>query len=45
MDTSMFVFEIDKEAKDAYNIISSKIDSILDANDRLVDAKNSKKNI
>ena len=45
MDTSMFVFEIDKEAKDAYNIISSKIDSILDANDRLMDAKNSKKNI
>ncbi|MEI0550878.1 methyl-accepting chemotaxis protein [Brachyspira intermedia] len=45
MDTSMFVFEIDKEAKDAYNIISSKIDSILDANDRLMEAKNSKKNI
>ena len=45
MDTSMFVFEIDKEAKDAYNIISSKIDSILEANDRLMDAKNSKKNI
>ncbi|MEI0558654.1 methyl-accepting chemotaxis protein [Brachyspira intermedia] len=45
MDTSMFVFEIDKEAKDAYNIISSKIDSILDANDKLMDAKNSKKNI
>ncbi|WP_416487505.1 methyl-accepting chemotaxis protein [Brachyspira hyodysenteriae] len=45
MDTSMFVFEIDKEAKDAYNIISSKIDSILEANDRLIEAKNSKKNI
>ncbi|PTY39785.1 methyl-accepting chemotaxis protein [Brachyspira hampsonii] len=45
MDTSMFVFEIDKEAKDAYNIISSKIDSILEANDKLMDAKNSKKNI
>lgn len=45
MDTSMFVFEIDKENKDAYNIISSKIDSILESNDKLIDAKNSKKNI
>ncbi|ASJ22083.1 methyl-accepting chemotaxis protein [Brachyspira hampsonii] len=45
MDTSMFVFEIDKEAKDAYSIISSKIDSILEANDKLMDAKNSKKNL
>ena len=45
MDTSMFVFEIDKETKDAYNIISSKIDAILDANDKLIEAKNSKKNL
>ncbi|MEI0563066.1 methyl-accepting chemotaxis protein [Brachyspira pulli] len=45
MDTSMFVFEIDKENKDAYNIISSKIDSILEANDKLIEAKNSKKNL
>lgn len=45
MDTSMFVFEIDKETKDAYSIISSKIDTILEANDKLIDAKNSKKNL
>ncbi|WP_300368646.1 methyl-accepting chemotaxis protein [Brachyspira sp.] len=45
MDTSMFVFEIDKETKDAYNIINSKIDSILEANDKLIEAKNSKKNL
>ena len=45
MDTSMFVFEIDKETKDAYNIINSKIDSILAANDSLIEAKNSKKNL
>ena len=45
MDTSMFVFEIDKESKDAYNIINKKIDSILKANDDLVEAKNDKKNI
>ncbi|WP_295155745.1 methyl-accepting chemotaxis protein [uncultured Brachyspira sp.] len=45
MDTSMFVFEIDRETKDAYNIINSKIYSILEANDKLIDAKNSKKNI
>ena len=45
MDTSMFVFEIDKETKDAYNIIKVKIDSILDANDKLIEAKNSKKNL
>ena len=45
MDTSMFVFEIDKESKDAYNIINQKIDAILEANDNLIEAKNTKKNI
>ncbi|MEI0602964.1 methyl-accepting chemotaxis protein [Brachyspira alvinipulli] len=45
MDTSMFVFEIDKESKDAYNIINHKIDAILEANENLVDVKNTKKSI
>ena len=45
MDTSMFIFEIDKESKDAYSIIDSKISSILNANNELINTKNSKKGI
>lgn len=45
MDSSMFVFEVDKENKDALNIIESKINTVIDSKNKLIDTKESKKNI
>lgn len=45
MDSSMFVFEIDKENKDALDIMSSKVENILASKDKLVQTKENKSQI
>ncbi len=45
MDSSMFVFEVDKENKDALDIIENKINTVLDSKNQLNDTKESKKHI
>ncbi|WP_157149961.1 methyl-accepting chemotaxis protein [Brachyspira sp. SAP_772] len=45
MDSSMFVFEVDKENKDALNIIESKINTVIDSKNKLIDTKESKKHL
>lgn len=45
MDSSMFVFEIDKENKDALDIMSSKVENILASKDKLAQTKENKSQI
>ena len=45
MDSSMFVFEVDKENKDALNIIETKINTVIDSKNKLSDTKESKKHL
>lgn len=45
MDSSMFVFEIDRENKDALDIMSSKVENILASKDKLVETKENKNQI
>ena len=45
MDSSMFVLEVDKENKDALNIIETKINTVIDSKNALGDTKESKKHL
>ena len=45
MDSSMFVFEIDKENKDALDIMNSKVENILASKDKLAETKENKNQI
>lgn len=45
MDSSMFVLEVDKENKDALNIIENKINTVIDSKNKLGDTKESKKHL
>ena len=45
MDSSMFVFEIDKENKDALDIMNSKVNVILESKDKLTETKENKNQI
>lgn len=45
MDNAMLVFEIDKENNDAFEIISNKIESVINSNEEFILSKESKENI
>lgn len=45
MDSSMFVFEIDRENKDALDIMNSKVNVILESKDKLTETKENKNQI
>lgn len=45
MNSSMFVFEIDKENKDALDIMNSKVNVILESKDKLTETKENKNQI
>ena len=45
MDSSLFVFEIDKENKDALDMMNSKVNNILESKDKLTETKDNKNQI
>ena len=45
MDSSLFVFEIDKENKDALDMMNSKVNNILESKNKLTETKDNKNQI